>query len=475
MRIVRKTINTEPEKIIVTGLITSDKFIKIVEPFLKKSISMLQTSYGRIVINWCLDYYNKYHVAPKKNIQQIYKNKKEEVDEETLEIIGELLNGLSENYSREANYNEEYAIDQSLSYLNEIKLDDLLDKIKEAKEKKQFDKANGLIREYKKLEKTSYVPIDVFREIDKVVSLMNEEKDGLFSFPGALGELLGPADRGDLIGVAAPSKRGKTFWLIEFGIRLSMIPLRVAYFNLEMSNKKMVIRIYQNVLGELKYVNSKIKKIVKIPYFEEDEEKEGKYNIKYNEIEKRGLNDETVGNKAKAMNTLAHSGRFKLFCIPNSAVTIEQLDEHVSALVTNENFIPDVIIIDYADIIKPSFKEDHRNQIDHTWRNLRKMADEKHCLVITASHCNKKTLEKDIRQGDLSEDSRKLNHVSLMFALNQNKRDRELGMMRISVLASRYEDFQVENEVVVAQNLAIGKPFLDSRWKRDVLSYRKKI
>jgi hypothetical protein len=474
LKIIRKTINTDSEKILVTGLITSDKFIKSVEPYLKSNLTLLKTSYARMVSSWCLDFYDKYKVAPKKNIQQIYEDKKLELEEDTLEIISELLAGLSKNYEREKNFNEEYAIDQALNYLNLNDLERLENEIREARHKNQIEKAKGLIEKYKKIEKPTQEFIDAFEDIDKVIEYINHEVEGIYTFPGVLGELLGPFDRGNLIAVAAPAKRGKTFWLIELAIRLCMASLRVFYFSLEMTEKEMFIRIQQNVLGELKYLNRSKVDEIKIPYFEEDEEKEGKFNIKYREVEKDGLTNTKIRKKAKHIITLSRSGRLRTCCVPNSSMGVEQIYDAMQTEIVKNNFIPDVVVIDYADIIKPSFKTEHRNQIDHTWRYLRRMAGEMHCLFITASHCNKKTLEKDIKQGDLSEDSRKLNHVSLMWALNQNEKDRELGVMRASVLASRFDDFYLGREAIITQNLAIGKPFLDSRWKSDVLNYRKK-
>lgn len=474
IKITRRAVNTDQEKLIITGLITSDKFIKAIEPSLNKNLTLLQTSYGRIVAKWCLDFYSKYKKAPKKDIQEIFETKKVEQDEEVIQIISELLSGLSDSYEREKNYNEDYAIDQGLLYLRTQKINQLVEKINEAKRSGKIDEAENLLQEYKKIEKTVHRSIDVFQDTDKIIELINQEKDGIFKFPGAMGELLGPMDRGDFVAVAGPAKRGKTFWLIEFALRAVLSGLRVVFFSLEMSEKRMLIRIYQNLLGELKYLNAKEKVIERIPFFKESKDKENRFNIEYREVEKRGMTDKGIIKKARAMNVLARQGRFKLICVPNSSLSVEGVYDCIMSEVTKDNMVPDVVVVDYADIINPSFKTERRHQIDHTWKYLRRMADEMHCLFVTATHTHKKTLDKDIKPNDLAEDGRKLNHVSFMWALNQDERDREMMVMRVSVLGARFEDYRVDNQVVVTQNLAIGKPYLDSRWKKEVIHYRKR-
>jgi len=128
-----------------------------------------------------------------------------------------------------------------------------------------------------------------------------------------------------------------------------------------------------------------------------------------------------------------------------------------------DDFVPDVIITDYADITRSENRGEKRHQIDEIWLGHRFISQERNCLVLTASHSNKATFDRDIRQGDLSEDYRKLNHVTWAGALNQNEEENEQGIMRLSVLADRYQRFNGMNEAKVLQCLDIGQVCLDSR------------
>jgi hypothetical protein len=53
-----------------------------------------------------------------------------------------------------------------------------------------------------------------------------------------------------------------------------------------------------------------------------------------------------------------------------------------------------------------------------------------------------------------------------MIALNQTKEEKQQQVMRLSVLANRNEEFHTEDELTVLYNYAIGKAYLDSRWKK---------
>jgi len=53
-----------------------------------------------------------------------------------------------------------------------------------------------------------------------------------------------------------------------------------------------------------------------------------------------------------------------------------------------------------------------------------------------------------------------------MVSLNQKKEEKEKNIMRVSVLASRNEDF-TGAEAVVLYQYAIGKAILDSRDEKD--------
>ena len=154
------------------------------------------------------------------------------------------------------------------------------------------------------------------------------------------------------------------------------------------------------------------------------------------------------------------SSRFRFKCYPAFTASIADLESDINALEGKEGFVPDVIVIDYADII---FGADDRDGIDKVWKELKRLSQVRNCLVITATQGNRLSIEKKrVRQTNISEDIRKLSHVDVMIGLNQTPFEKKKGLMRMSVIAHRFRDFNEMEDVGVTQKLDLGQPLLDS-------------
>jgi intein/homing endonuclease len=252
-----------------------------------------------------------------------------------------------------------------------------------------------------------------------------------------------------------------SFLLIETAIRAVVLGLRVIFFSLEMPKNQVLSRIYQNILGE-----SKKEKEVIIPKFKLNAN--NKYTVETTCIKKQGLQSNAVKTKIRNLKMILKSGKLKLFCNSPHNISVNDISNISDNLVNTENFVADMIIIDFADIVKSDYKaNEHRHKLNNVWEQLRALALQKHCLVVTATHTNKSTFDRDMKQGDMSEDIRKINHVSLMLGINQKKDEKKKGLARIIVLANRADEFFVDDEIAILQCLNIGKPLLDSKMKKD--------
>ena len=132
-----------------------------------------------------------------------------------------------------------------------------------------------------------------------------------------------------------------------------------------------------------------------------------------------------------------------------------------------DGFVPDIIAIDYADLLVPEVRTEFRHQVDNIWKGLRNLTQERHCLGITVTQADARAYDQNkLKVSNFSEDKRKNAHVTAMYGINQDTKDREkkLGIMRFNELVVREGDFSSSNEVYVIQNLRRGRPFLGSFW-----------
>jgi len=149
----------------------------------------------------------------------------------------------------------------------------------------------------------------------------------------------------------------------------------------------------------------------------------------------------------------------------NETLSIHEMNTILNTLERQEGFIPDVIVIDYADILAPDpdMPKEFRHKENKIWQRLRRLSQERHCLVVTATQTDAKSAEKELLgRMDFSEDKRKYAHVTAMYGLNQTDNEKKIGVMRFNEIVIREDDFSVNSQVKVLQRLQIGKPFIGS-------------
>ena len=161
-----------------------------------------------------------------------------------------------------------------------------------------------------------------------------------------------------------------------------------------------------------------------------------------------------------------HDKHFKLCTYANETLTLTEIKSLLDVWERREGFVPDIIVIDYADILAPDSdyqRLDYRQQQNKLWQRLRRLSQERHCLVLTATQAAASNYEKEsLKLSDFSEDKRKYAHVTAMYGLNQRPEEKKIGLMRINSMIVREDDFIISDQVKVLQRLQIGRPFLGS-------------
>lgn len=468
---VRK-IDESKQNLIINGLIVSDEFCKNIIPVLDYDRRLTNEVFGsfyKIVLGWCIKYFKKYNESPKRNITGVFKESYDnsEFSEEEYNLISKYLENLS-SLERKKKFNEEYTVDQALIFLRKANLNLLKTTISEASNVEEAEKA---VEDFNYIKRNTETldDFDLFCNLDEEIQdTFDESKDNLFRLKGPLGEEVGYFQRGDLISFTAPAKRGKSWALQEIAVCALLHGLKVVFFSFEMSKKQVKKRLYKALVSEVSYIPKGEESVeIKIPVFRYNED-ECKYEIKYIKKRKFGLTPSKIKRKIESLKIHTRGGGLKIVCPPAYSMTVKDsvkiLDKYAL-----EGFPADLIVYDYADIMKPDFKGEYRHQIDAIWKGLKGVAQEKHCVVATGSQSNKITFDKDIGQGDVSEDGRKINHTSFMGAINQTPDEKKKCISRISIMANRHEGFNSKDSFVITQCFKIGKFMLSNKKEADIL------
>lgn len=456
----REKLNVLNERDLLIGLITSEKFCREICPILNPRL--LEVEYAKIVSGWIKDFYNNFKKAPHKDIMKIYRSRCEEISDEDLQDnILTFIEKVCKDYDNLKNFNDDYMLEQTVLYLKGRSLKNLSEDIDSYLTTGDISKAENTITKYKSVEKSSGKAVSLLFNKEAVINSFTQDDDLLFNFPGAYGSVVGDIHREDFISYLAPMKRGKTFALIDAGVVAIQNGLKVLHVSAEMSENQVLRRYWTALSGQL----NKDKDDISYSYFEKDGDK---WEIKQKVISRKAVSIEEIEKKQKHFRRLFRGGDIRVLATPAYSWTIERLDAEIDKLVEQEGFIPDVIIVDYADIMAPSEKGDYRNQLDGIWKRLRGMAQKRKAVVFTASQSGRASIDKNVDSKDIAEDIRKLAHITSMVSLNQSPAEKKAGILRLKQLAVR-EGEQEFREAVCTQCLTIGRIVTDSHFDDEVI------
>lgn len=454
----REKLNTLSEKDIIYQLIVSDKFCREIVPVLNPKF--LEVSYIKIVAIWIKDYFQKFKEAPKKNIIKLYRSHIDELKDESLqENILTFIEKLDKDYDSIKVSNEDFAIQNAIKYLKTRSLKNFSEDIDSYIASGDIEKAENCVTKFRKVEIASGEGVSLLDDSDIITESFTEEQDLLFAYPGDFGRLIGDIHREDFIAFLAPMKAGKTYQLVDFGIEALKNNLKVVMYSLEMSRANMIKRVWTALSGQ---ITKDIE--IEIPYFEEDGDK---WRIEKKVVNKKASSVLEVQKKQRSLKRLFRGGAFRIYAEPAYSMTVESLENKLDDL-AYEGFYPDVIIIDYADIMAPSDKNEYRQQIDGIWKRLRALAQKRKAVVVTASQTNRGAISREVEAEDVAEDVRKIAHVTSMVAISKTKYCKQNKLAIFGQMAIREGEPEMR-KVVATQNLALGRPILESHWKDDVI------
>lgn len=463
----REKVTSQIEQQIVVALVVSVEFLSQMAPIL--DVNLLQSKHFQIVAKWALDYFGKYEKAPQENIEGIYHAwvSGAKVEDDLIDSVHEVLENLSESFLSAPNLNIPYLLDSASKYLSNRKLEALKDVLEYHLESENLEAAEAALAEYHPIASNKDSDIDPFNCMEAWDAAYADSQASLIEWkdPDARSFFGNAFSRDALIAILAPEKRGKTWFCLEFAFRALSQRKKVALFEVgDMSTSQIMRRIGVRLSKRPSY--KKDLGIIKVPrrLFRVD----GKVETEMKDVFCDCTANSNSSKKAVDMFLRANGIKpkepfFKLSVHPNSSVSTHDISAILKKWELYEGFVADVVIIDYADILAPEPGTGHfttRDQVNSTWKALRRMSQEKHCLVIAPTQADAASYNQPLLDlKNFSEDKRKLSHVTGMLGLNQIPVEREKGIMRLNWIVLREDSFSVDKCLYVGQCLKLGRPF----------------
>ncbi len=451
-------ISVEPR--ILGNLITSTELLgkirTIVDP------TLFESPVSRIVGQWVLDYYDRMGVAPEKTISDVFIARKKELKEADANLVFTFLKNCSASWKPS---NIKYAENMASEFFQSRSLERLGENLKTKASTGNIDGAQRLIAEYVKPEIIHTRSIDLLSDfgVGPIQQAFQNEDEELFSLHGGLNKLVGgPLCRGELVAFLASPKSGKTWWMIDTAITAMTRGQKVLFISLEMTEAQMTRRFWQALSGCSRF----------------GEDAPGstfKYNGSKWDLVLGTRPTKKVDTSAEAIKKVQETyrsvteGKLKFRCYPTGSLTLTKLRSELKLLEVFENFVPDVIVLDYADIMCLPPGKEKRHQLDALWLGLRGITTEMNNLIVTASQTGRETVggKRDADETNIAEAVSKLNHVTRMITINRSKEDKRRGIYRMSCQTMR-DGQECFDQLVVCNCLPIGRPWMEDRFMSEV-------
>jgi replicative DNA helicase len=352
---------------------------------------------GQWLVKKTLEYYKKYNEAPSL---LVYKTEIQNLDEIQSPLKESAVAFLGDAWGSRSSKDISYVKEQAITFCKNQEIKNAILESVDLVKAGDYDGIKDRLDTALKVGLNRSIG-HVYKE--GVVERYSEEDDAeRLSTPwDPINDIVqGGFKRGKLAVVVAPAGAGKSWVLSALGAHSTRQGLNVIHYTLELDRIYVGLR-YDSILTGIQSANmpmhlDKLEKIVA--------------NLPGNLII-----EEYPSKSATTLTMKAHLDR----CI---ALGMK----------------PDVIVVDYADLLKGHSKE-LRIELSQIYMGLRNIAGEYDCLVWTASQSNRSAMDEEIIQGDkISESYDKVAHADFIMSLSRKMEDKLANTGRFHVIKNRF-------------------------------------
>lgn len=218
--------------------------------------------------------------------------------------------------------------------------------------------------------------------------------------------LNGGWERGTLSTFIAPTGAGKSMFLVNVAAAAIAQGLNVLYVTMEMADWKIGLRADSYFSGiPINEISDNVEKV-----------------------------QAAIGSNVK--------GRLIIKEWPTKSASVQMIRAHIQKLEQLREFKPDIVIVDYADLLKSSGGYgDKRHELEGIYEELRGLGQELKMVMITADQTNRGALNEElVTLGAIAESYAKATVCDLIFTVSRTMEDKQNGTGRLFVAKSRLGD-----------------------------------
>jgi replicative DNA helicase len=298
----------------------------------------------------------------------------------------------------------EYVKDKALDFCRKQAFRGALEQAVDLIQTDKFDSVMDLMRSALAVGTTPSIGHDLFEDMDaRFVRVSRHPVATGLEALDQKGILNGGLGRGEIGVITAPTGVGKSHMLVNLGAAAVKKGKNVIHYTFELTENATGLRYDSNICM-----------------------------IPSNEVPERS---EEVREAYSEMEGL---GRIIIKEYPTGTATVQTLRSHIEKL-SLKGFIPDLLVIDYADIMRSSRQyESMRHELKKVYEDLRNLAMEKNIPIWTASQSNRDSASSDIvGLENMSESYGKAQVADVVVSISRKPAEKASGLGRLYIAKNR--------------------------------------
>lgn len=415
------------------------------------TVDLFESSIYRDVASAALDFYREFQKPITEHLPDVLHYQLEGPKGELFKHV------LDSIFQAKDSINKNYVMKQLEKFIRQQKLKQT---VKETADKILDDDLEGAEQVFDKYKKTILKQFDIGTRLsDTVKSLrfLKEEVQSHHTGIKVLDELgICPAPKELFVFVSLPGY-GKSWFFVHIGKFALLQRKKILHVTLEMSEENVCKRYIQALFN----ISKQSLDSYSIPVFTRTDEGILQ-TIDFKEIKKKtlGLTDEGIEKTVNAKLKKLKKPQVIVKEFPTGSLTMRTLNAYLDNLEASIKFIPDIIIVDYADLMNID-KDNVRVATGRIYQELRGLAVERNISIVTASQANR-TAEgiKWITRKQLAEDYSKVAIADNLVTFNQTPAEYKLKLARLFIDKGRND--RSGDAILISQNYALGQFCMDS-------------
>ena len=431
---------------VITLLATNDEFCKVV--ISNVPLDLYSNEYMREIAVQCKNYVHEYGKAPGVNhLRDLLEPALDPEDKSDSKATAkaELLGGILDNIERLVTngYNPEFVLNRLQKFVRKQELKKAVVAMYEAAESGDVEDADKAIDHYRA---TSYTRFNPGLRLANFVSTIDDKRNQpafMLGIPALDKVGIAPSKK-ELFMFMAPPKRGKTHFGIHCTKQALLQRQRVLLITLEVSPEIMAARLLQAFFAmtrneatniRLPQLECDARGRVKSIRLEPTTDRLALHSRKGRERLRRAFGlvrgSPVEEHVARVSRDLVIQG------FPTGQLRTKELEAYMDNLVAYEKFQPDVVVLDYPDLMYVD-PRNYRLNLGLLNKDLRGLAVERNFALVAMSQSNRASvLKRTITETDAAEDFSKVAISDVVLTYSQIPAEREMQVARLFVAAAR--------------------------------------